>query len=132
MKLLMTAFVLGAFVAASTVSWALPPKNSGGARCQCSCRSATNYKDLDWQMKQPCGLSDGHACHFTLDGGRTFQSGTLRDCQECRAGDSSTEWICKPSWLQSHSPAGSLQQAPSSQPVQGGQPSAPSGQLTPH
>lgn len=131
MRLLVTAMVLGAFVSASTVSWALPIKNTGGTRCQCSCRSSNDFKDLDWPMDKACGLSNGNACTFK-NYGKPVQSGTLKDCQECRAGETSTEWICKTTWMKSRGTTGTLQLQPAQPGGQSIAPTTPPAQATPH
>jgi hypothetical protein len=108
MKSILKASVLGViFLVPLVGSSALPVSNAGGARCNCYCRSSNGFKELDWLKDKACGLSDGKSCTYT-EGGKT-KSGTLGSCQECRAGDTGTEWICKNSWLQSRAPAGTLQ-----------------------
>lgn len=93
-----------------TVSLALPVSNAGGARCQCRCGNSNDGKDIDW-LKTPkqCSLSDGKDCTFTNNG--KTQKGTLRNCEECRPGSTSTEWRCGGAAI-SRSPTGTLQRTP--------------------
>jgi len=111
MRSIVKAFVVVALVVGpSAVSLALPIRNTGGTRCKCSCRTANDYKELDWLMDKSCVSSNGVGCKFTNDGGKTYKSGTLGSCTECRAGSTDTEWICQPTWLKSRVPLGTLKQ----------------------
>ena len=120
MKAFIQAFVLALILLIPfTASRALPVLNTGGTRCQCACRGNGDFKDLDWVKTQSCSSSNGKSCTFTNNG--KTKSGTLGDCQECRAGDTTTEWRCSTQAI-SRTPDGSLQRTPAQQKLPAKQP----------
>lgn len=74
---------LAMLVGAAAVSVALPPEFST-THCKCSCMASNGSgKDLTWAMTSNC-MSNGKACSFTVDGGKTFTPGKLSNCQTCQ------------------------------------------------
>ncbi len=109
-----------------TISLALPVSNTGGTRCECRCGNATDSKDLDWRKTASCGSSVGKSC--TFNNGSGVKQGTLKYCAECKAGSTSTEWICTPSAM---SRLGNLN-LPQATPIEKQRPGAtPGGAATP-
>ena len=73
---------LAMLVGAAAVSVALPPEYST-THCKCSCGASNgSSKELTWAMTTSC-MSNGKACSFTVDGGKTFTPGKLSNCQKC-------------------------------------------------
>jgi hypothetical protein len=86
MRAIAKVFVVGTLgpamlVWTATVSVAVPPEHT--THCKCSCEASNgSAKELTWAMTSSC-TSNGKACTFTVDGGKTFTSGNLRNCQKC-------------------------------------------------
>ena len=73
---------LAMLVGTAAVSVALPPEYST-THCKCSCGASNgSSKELTWAMTTSC-MSNGKACRFTVDGGKTFTPGKLSNCQKC-------------------------------------------------
>jgi hypothetical protein len=54
--------------------------------CKCTCIASNgNAKELGWGKTASCN-SNGKACTFTLDGGKTFTPGKLSNCKDCSPG----------------------------------------------
>lgn len=73
---------LAMLVGTAAVSVALPPEFST-THCKCSCMDSNGSgKELTWAMTTNC-MSNGKNCTYTVDGGKTFTPGKLRNCQKC-------------------------------------------------
>jgi hypothetical protein len=87
MRAIVKVFVVGTLglamlVGTAAVSVALPPEYNT-THCKCSCgASSGSVKELTWAMTTSC-MSNGKDCRFTMDGGKTFTPGKLRNCQKC-------------------------------------------------
>lgn len=87
MRAIAKVFVVGTMglamlVETAAVSVALPPEFNT-THCKCSCEASNgSAKELTWAMTSSC-MSNGKACTFTVDGGKTFTPGQLRNCQKC-------------------------------------------------
>lgn len=90
MRAIVKVFVVGTLglamlVGTAAVSVALPPEYNT-THCKCTCgASSGSSKELTWEMTGSC-MSNGKNCNFTVDGGKTFTPGKLRNCQKCQPG----------------------------------------------
>ena len=74
---------LAMLVGTAAVSVALPPEFNT-THCKCLCTASNgNSKELTWAMTGSC-KSNGKACSFTVDGGKTFDPGKLSNCKICQ------------------------------------------------
>jgi hypothetical protein len=91
MRAMVKGFVVGTLglamlVGTAAVSVALPPDYLNKIHCKCACAASDgSAKELAWEKTTSC-RSNGKACRFTLDGGKTFTPGKLSNCQECQPG----------------------------------------------
>lgn len=74
---------LAMLMGTAAVSVAVPPEYNT-VHCKCSCTASNgNSKELTWAMTGSC-KSNGKACSFTVDGGKTFDPGKLSNCKICQ------------------------------------------------
>ena len=86
-KAIVHVFVVGTLnltmlMGTAAVSVAAPPEYNT-VHCKCSCEASNgSAKELTRAMTGSC-MSNGKACTFTVDGGKTFTPGKLSNCQKC-------------------------------------------------